>query len=408
MPGLTSPPFLDDTPPPVLARALATSLLVVAAAATLAGVLIRVPETVTGRFVLVPAQGADPVRAPKEGVVTRVLAAVARPVHRGDTLFVVASEPALDRGADRAGLEATAATAPVTRADVLDQLEAARLADSVERERLETRVATLERSIVAKREQQGILRDLTERARQGTRSGVTSEEYLARLRLDASQLDDALQAAEGELSDVRAQLGRRAFESRAREAAARERLRRLDLDLRLTRARLGALAVTGAPTAAGLLVASPCDGTVLRLHVRAAGAYVGAGDLLADLACSSDSLLVEVDVPAAGIGQVAAGQDVRLLYDAFPYQRYGVRFGEVAWVGATVEVSAFGDSTGFRARVRPDDLRIRVAGEERALVPGMGGTARIIVARRRLIAYAFAPLAQLREAMADRAPAAKP
>jgi hypothetical protein len=47
---------------------------------------------------------------------------------------------------------------------------------------------------------------------------------------------------------------------------------------------------------------------------------------------------------------------------------------------------------------------VRVGGADIALMPGMGGIARVVVERRRLIMYAFSPLMQLRESMADRAP----
>ena len=396
------PPFLDDEPPPWLARGLATSALVVALAAALAGVLVTVPETVTGRFMLVPASGADPVRAPKEGVIARVAVSDASPVRRGDTLFVVTSEPAADRAAEGEALSATAGGGAASRRDLVTAFAEMRSADSSERARLDMRIRTLERSIAAKQEQLRISRDLEERARQGAARNVTSESELASSRLNASRAEDDLAVAEGALADARAARARLGFDAAIRESEYRERIRRLDLEVRQAQARLAAMAMTEGAGGSGLVVASPCDGTLLRRRVRAAGAFVEQGDVLADLACASDSLVVEVEVPATGVGRVRAGQDVRLLYDAFPYQRYGVRFAEVTWVGAATAASALGDSAGFRARALPDDATIRVDGADRALEPGMGGTARIVLERRRLITYAFAPLLQLREAMAER------
>ncbi|MFI5311379.1 MAG: HlyD family efflux transporter periplasmic adaptor subunit [Gemmatimonadales bacterium] len=190
-------------------------------------------------------------------------------------------------------------------------------------------------------------------------------------------------------------------------APLRDRARRLDLELRQASARLSALRAGVTAPSGALVVQSPCDGMLIRLHVRATGAVVQQGDVLADLACTSDSLIAEVQVPASGIGRVQTGQTVRLLYDAFPYQRYGVRFGELTWVGASSPDAPFGTPVttppGFLARVRPDDSHVRVDGVARPLVPGMGGSARIVVARRRLVSYAFEPLAQLREAAKDRA-----
>lgn len=403
------PPFLDDEAPPWLARLLATSVLVIAVLALAVSLVVRVPETVSGRFVLVPARGGDPLRAPKEGVVTRVVRTAPSPVRQGDTLFVVASEPAFDRGADRLALEATMADGPGARRDLLAQIEGVRRADDNERHRLDQRIATLERSVAAKREQREIAHALVDRARQSAASGLTSTTDLDRDRLEASRLDDELATVEGTLADTRAGRARLEYDALLREAEYRERLRRLDLDIAQARARLGALRATGTTGGAagpGLVVPSPCDGTLIRLHTRSSGAYVGAGDELAEVACSGDSLVVEVDVPKSGVGRVRPGQDVRLLYDAFPYERYGVRYGEVTWVGAASAAAAISDSTAFRARARPDDVSIRVDGADRDLLAGMGGTARIVVERRRLISYAFAPLREFREAMADRRPPA--
>jgi membrane fusion protein len=385
--------------------------MVVAAVAAIAAVVIKVPETVTGRFVLVPERGADPVRAPREGTVTRVFVAEATPVRQRDTLFTVSSDPALDRGADRQTLEATLAGAPAARADLTTQVTSVHAADEAERRRLDGRILTLERSVVAKRLQLDIARDLEQRAQRGMASGVATAAELANLRLSASRTEDELSLAEGDLEDAHAARARLEFEAASREADLRDRSRRLDLEMKQASARLDAQRAGVTAPSGALVVRSSCDGMLIRLHVRATGAVVQQGDVLADLACTSDSLVAEVQVPAGGIGRVQKGQTVRLLYDAFPYQRYGVRFGELTWVGASspavtgaaAGVAAGADAAGFLARVRPDDAHIRVDGVERTLVPGMGGNARIVVARRRLVSYAFEPFRQLREAAADRA-----
>jgi membrane fusion protein len=105
-------------------------------------------------------------------------------------------------------------------------------------------------------------------------------------------------------------------------------------------------------------------------------------------------------VPAAGAGQIKIGQRVKLLYDSFPYQRFGVRHATVRWVSpAAVDGQ-------FRAFADLDEASIVVKGERRPLGAGMGGRAQIIVGRRPLIAYAFEPLRQLKESLAD-APAAR-
>ena len=93
------------------------------------------------------------------------------------------------------------------------------------------------------------------------------------------------------------------------------------------------------------------------------------------------------------------GQAVSIRYDAFPYQRYGVRFATVRWLGPAGSTAR--DSGEFRALVDLADDSIRVHGQLQALLPGMGGRADIVVGRRSLISYAFEPIRALRENFAE-------
>jgi hemolysin D len=147
-------------------------------------------------------------------------------------------------------------------------------------------------------------------------------------------------------------------------------------------------------------VVAPYQGSVLRLRVRAPGTFVRTGDVLCELAGPCERLQADLQIPQMGAGRVAAQQGVKLLYDAFPYQRFGVRNGTVRWV------SPAGVDT-FRALVDVEDESVHVDGRDSRLVPGMGGRADVVVGHRSLISYAFEPLRQLRENLTD-APRAKP
>jgi multidrug efflux pump subunit AcrA (membrane-fusion protein) len=149
-------------------------------------------------------------------------------------------------------------------------------------------------------------------------------------------------------------------------------------------------------------VPAPCAGSVLRLRVKSAGTFVRTGDILCELAGSGDRLQAELSLPASGVGRVTAGQSVKLLYDAFPYQRYGVRYGSVRWVSPA---GAGATGEGFRALADTDDETITIDGRLQRLLPGMTGRADVVVGRRSLLSYAFEPLRQLRENLA--VPAAK-
>jgi hypothetical protein len=144
-------------------------------------------------------------------------------------------------------------------------------------------------------------------------------------------------------------------------------------------------------------VVAPCSGSLLRLKVKGAGAFVRTGEVLCELAQMNQHLEAELEVPQRGVGRVSAGLPVKLLYDAFPYQRHGVRYGTVRWVGLASTTGDNGDV--FRVWVDPQDAAIEVDGQQRRLLAGMRGEAQIVVGRRRLISYLFEPLRQLQENM---------
>jgi multidrug efflux pump subunit AcrA (membrane-fusion protein) len=144
-----------------------------------------------------------------------------------------------------------------------------------------------------------------------------------------------------------------------------------------------------------LSVPAPCSGSVLRLAIRASGAVVQDGEVLGEVTCSDQRLQAELTLPQFGMARIKAGQLVKLLYDAFPYQRYGVQFGKVRLVSP--ETVKLGDTPVFRAWVEIQNEAITVGGQSRPLRPGMSGKAQIVVDRRLLVSYLVEPLRLLKE-----------
>src|SRR4029077_13214065 len=116
-----------------------------------------------------------------------------------------------------------------------------------------------------------------------------------------------------------------------------------------------------------LVVTAPCTGSLLRMMVNSAGAIVQAGDALGEVACAGDRLQVEMTLGQQEVARVRVGQGAKLLYDAFPYQRFGAKAGRVRWVGpattgrATVNAAVpAGMSEEFRALIDAGDSTINV------------------------------------------------
>jgi membrane fusion protein len=395
----TISPFLDDEPPIWAARGLAYVLLALFATGCAASIIVNVPETIRGRFVLAPVGGTDPVRALRAGAIAEVHAIEGGAVTARAPLFVIRSQGVGDRSAELAALRSRLDGAAASMRNAERQYESERRADEAELTRLTSRVGYLAALVPRKREQLALAQGLAASYQKGKSGGAVSDAEYGRVALEAHRLSEDVAMGEREVVDTRAALEKLRYEVTTREAQFAERQRSLRLERDEAAIRASALeSDVGRGDGSALSVLAPCAGTVVRLRVNAPGTVVQEGETLGEVACAGQPLRAEMTVPASGVALLEPGQRVKLLYDAFPYQRYGVRTGVVHWLGPT---SARGDSAAFRAFIDVDTGAVRVRGQSRPLVVGMGGRADIVVGRRSLVSYAFEPIRQLRESVSD-------
>jgi membrane fusion protein len=396
------PPFLDEEPPPLVARAVSLVLIALFVVALAALFLVQVPETVAATFTLAPLRGADPVRALHDGVVSRVSVAEALTVGKGDVMFVLTSEAVGDRTSERRALDARLAGGDGRRANERTKFENQERADEQERQRLEQRVAALERQAGLKEQQLAVTQDIAARRKRELDEGVLSLMDANRARLDVDRTAGELEEIRTEIVDARNTLNRLAFERASRRAAFTETERAIGEELSAYRARKTMLDQDVARDGNALSVPAPCAGTVVKLHVQHLGTVVHDGDVMAELVCSGEPLQAELQLPERGMALVRLGQSVKLMYDAFPYQRYGVQFGTLTWLSPASSMGREG--AAFRAFARLDAASVGVRGSPRAVLPGMTGRAAVVVGRRSLASYAIEPVRQLRESLSPGPP----
>jgi len=392
--------FLDPDPPHWAARGLAYFIITIFALMILALVVVHVPEVVSGRFALIPTQGTDPVRAPRDGMVSEVTAVEGGRVAADSMLFLVRSPSMADRSAEQRTLQTNLKADEGRLAITTSQLETRRRADAAEGRRLEDQVNYLDRLVASKQRRLTLTRELADSASSGAKSGSVGRLEASRLELEAATLAEEVQAAENDRDEAKAAIQRLKQDSAARELEFQETKRGLQESMETERIRIASLeADLVNSTDKGMVVRAPCAGTVLRLRVGSPGAVVKEGEILSELACEGDRLQAELILPQAGVPLVQAGQQVKLRFDAFPYQRYGIRFGKVRWLGPSGVTSK--DSGAFRALVDVADQAFRVRGQMQPLLPGMGGQGDILVGRRSLVSYAFEPIRALKESFAE-------
>jgi membrane fusion protein len=251
-----------------------------------------------------------------------------------------------------------------------------------------------------KQQQLALAREVADRHERSHREGLTSWLEASGPRLQADRLAVEVEQVETEQAETRSALEKLRYEKAARAASYTELQRSVREENARAQARKGMLDRETGGDSNEMAVDAPCTGTVLTLHVQAAGAVVHESDVLAEVVCAGARLQAELQLPQRGLALVGPGQPVKLMYDAFPYQRYGVRYGTVRWVSPASDATA--DAASFRVFADLEESAVRIQGESRALAPGMGGRAAIIVGRRSLVSYAFEPIRQMRENLSAR------
>ena len=386
----------------LLSLSMRMRVLIALAVATVAGVAVFATqasyarmETVPGW--VVPEGGLIRVTARQGGVIE------ALSVSEGDTVRAGQSLAELRLSSDLDGGDAGQALEEQLRA----QTEALRAAAGAEREKLVAQQAGL------KTQRAAMMRELEQsRARIATMAGrlelveanaervraIAERGYASARNVEESAM--TVLAAQQELADVRGSV--MAMERQIGEIDAQ--LRILPMSIRAAEAQARAsqaqLAQQGTEMAvrntyhAGATVA----GRVVAVPVSR-GQTVAPQSVVAVLTPEGSTLEAELYVPSRSAGFIEKGQEVRLMYQAFPYQKFGTARGEVRSVSRTVLAPAEVAIPGleihepvFRVKVALASDAVRAYGQSIPIQPGMLLSAGIVIDRRSLLEWLLDPI----------------
>ena len=375
--------MLPQDPPPWFIRSLAWLLIALFGVALLAAVLVSLPETVTCPFVLVPEHGADPIQSPRLAVVYRVCVRVGETVKMHDPLYILRSDEIRDLGTELR-----------SKSQDLHTLEQGlKKADAAYVSQLEIKTAEISQaeSEVKFREQHAASsRELLSRMEKLTKGGGISLVEVIQYRLEAAGSEKDLSVAQRTLQQVN--LERKQME------AEHSRLRAENVaEIEKLKMRLTALKDDLENSQQNMLtVRAPYAGVVISQVQQNAGSVVQNGQELCQLAATDAKPRAQLTLGEAGLPKLASGQRVRLFFDAFPYQRYGIVNATLDWVSPSAVSSSQGQHfVGLASLDKAEQTKRRPL----SLRVGMGGEARIVVGQRTMIEYAFEPIRQLRENM---------
>ncbi len=377
--------LLPQEPPPWIIRWTAWLLVSAFVFALLIAIVMRLPETVDCRFVLIPATGADPIQAPRQAIINRVVVEEGQAVKGGDDLFVLRSD-------EIGGWDTQFRT---LNEDLRTKQESLNRNESAYTAQLGIKSAEIEqaKSEVGFRENHArTSRELVTRMEKLAKQGGESEIDLIKLKLDLAGSEKDLSVAQRTLQQVILDRERMETEHARQRGEEQGEVEKLKM-------RIGALKKDLENAQQNLLmVRSPYDGVVISVDQRTVGSFVQQGQVLCQLAPKGSKPRARMTLTEAGLPRLAVAQRVRYFFEAFPYQRYGTVAGKVDWISPSAITTTEGSRFVALGSLDRYEMSPR-AGHTLPLRVGMKGDAHIIVGGRTLIEYAFEPIRQLRESI---------
>lgn len=352
-------------------------------------------ERVTGY--LEPSAGLIKVYAAEAGTLIEKHVTEGQTVRRGDPLFVISTE--------RASSQTPQAQAAAI-AQIGERVESLEQARGTEDNLTRVSVRALREELTAMdRELRQLVQALAvqeERTATAERAATRYAELAAGRFVPQIQAEDKRaelleqQARLHELRRDHAQLDREANALRRQiettELNAQKRQAELDREiLTLTQER------TERESRRMLVVTAPADGTVTAI-LGERGQMANPQAPLLSILPEGAKLQARLLVPSHSIGFIGRGDEVRVRYHAFPYQRFGSFSGAVTEISKTlispneIGVSFEIGEAVYRVTVALDAQQIETSESVLPLQAGMRLDADIWLERRRLVEWLFEPL----------------
>ncbi|RCJ19630.1 hemolysin D [Nostoc minutum NIES-26] len=144
---------------------------------------------------------------------------------------------------------------------------------------------------------------------------------------------------------------------------------------------------------------APIDGTIFQLSINNAGAVVQPGQMVTQIAPQGVPLIFRAEMPSQESGFLRVGMPVKMKFDAYPFQDYGVTEGKLRWISPDSKVveTAQGKLENFELEIEMSKTYIDTRNKRILLTSGQTATAEVIVRERRIIDFVLDPFKKLQK-----------
>lgn len=370
------------------------AVLAIAAIWVTLGTYARV-ETVPG--MLITDRPSAKVMARQPGVISKLAITEGERVEKGDPLLVVDVEREAANGGDVAarGLGALEMRRQLSEA----QVAMANSRATAERARLSAVISSAQSTATSLRDQIAMQRDVVasnqdifDRISKVVERGFVSKIEFERRRQtllssqqNLSALEQRLSASLAEVDQAQAQLTGVGIDAAQGVSRIREQMQSLSAE----QARLQG--------EQSYVIKAPISGRVTALTI-AEGRPASVNRPLMVIVPDDANLMAELYAPTRAVGLVEPGKETRLLYDAFPYQRFGSFSGAVESISRiavdpreTTIPFPFEEPV-YRIKVKLDEQTVEAFGEPTPLQAGMTLQANIVLERQNFLGWILQPL----------------
>ncbi|MBH8555020.1 HlyD family efflux transporter periplasmic adaptor subunit [Nostocaceae cyanobacterium CENA357] len=141
------------------------------------------------------------------------------------------------------------------------------------------------------------------------------------------------------------------------------------------------------------------SGTLFQLPIETAGSVVQPGTMLAEIASLNSPLIIRAKMVTTESASLQTGLPVKIKFDAYPFQDYGVVSGELIKISSTTtEIDTpNGKAAAYNLDIALKQNCVQSGNKCIPLRPGDTATAEVIVRQRRIIDFLIDPFKQLQQ-----------
>ncbi|MEH2414193.1 HlyD family efflux transporter periplasmic adaptor subunit [Nostoc sp.] len=147
------------------------------------------------------------------------------------------------------------------------------------------------------------------------------------------------------------------------------------------------------------VVRSPINGVIFELPTTKPGAVVQPGQRIAQIAPKNADFILRANMPNQDSGFLKLGMPVKVKFDAYPFQEYGIVQGKVTWISPDSKViqTPQGNIENYELEITLEQQYVENGNKRIPLGAGQTANAEVIIRQRRVIDFVLDPFKKLQK-----------